>query len=290
MKSSITGRALRRPLAIVLGTNEIASAVAVFLHRARRSVILAHDTYPPVIRRALAFHDVLYGERKSIEGVAAARCDRITEIPAVLAEPDHVVVTRMGLTDLLVLGAVDVIIDARMPKHALRPDFRGLAGMVIGLGPGFIVRKNCDLAVETKPLLIGALVEGGATEPADGTPELVSGAGRERFVYSSIEGCWRTPFEIGGRVYKGMPIGHIDSERIYAPIDGVLRGIARDGTEIPEGVKLVEVDPRIYRNRQGLIEERPRLIAEATLRAVRILEAQRGIHAAAFPMPGTVFN
>jgi hypothetical protein len=276
-----------RRIAIVLGTNEIASAVAISLQRAHRSVILSHDPYPPVIRRGLAFHDVLYGETKVIEGIAAVRIDRIADAVAVLSAPNQVAITRMGLTDLLMLGTIDIIVDARMQKHVAHPDFRGLARMVIGLGPGFTVRKNCDLAVETKPLFIGALIEGGATAPADCTPDALSGVGRERFVYSPIEGIWRTPFEAGGRVYKGMPIGHIDDERIHAPIDGVLRGIARDGSEMPEGVKLVEVDPRIYRRRQTRIDDRPRLIAEATLRAVRILEAH---YYAAMPLPGMLLN
>lgn len=250
-------------------------------------MVLAHDPYPPVIRRATAFHDVLHGEEKSIEDVRAKRIDRIAEAAITLAEPRQVAVTPMGLTDLLMLGTIDIIVDARMQKHTIRPDLRGLARMVIGLGPGYAVRKNCDLAVETKPLLIGALAEGGTTEPADRTPETIAGVGRERFVYSALDGHWRTPFEIGGRVYKGMPIGHIDRERIYAPIDGVLRGIARDDIDIPKGVKLIEVNPRIYRRRQNEIEERPRLIAEATLRAVRILEAH---HKLATTVPGMSLN
>lgn len=276
-----------RRLAIVLGTNDIASAVAVYLRRAYHAVVLAHDPYPPVIRRALAFHDVLYGETKVIEGIAGRRIDHLPEAIGALAEPNLVAVTRMGLTDLLTLGPIDVIVDARLQKHLAHPDFRGLARMAIGLGPGFTVRKNCDLAVETKPLFIGALVEGGTTAPADGIAEELSGAGRERFVYTPIEGTWHTPFEVGGRVYKGMPVGHIDNERIFAPIDGVLRGLARDGIEVPEAVKLLEVDPRIFRRRQDAIEERPRLIAEAVLRAVRILEAQRG---SAVPLPGMLLN
>ena len=281
------GNLLKRPLAIVLGTNEIASAVGVYLQRTHRAVVLAHDPYPPVIRRALAFHDVLYGEAKSIEGVTASRIDRIADAAGVLAAPARIAITRMGLTDLLILGPLDVIVDARMQKHAARPDFRGLARMVIGLGPGFTVGKNCDLAVETKPLKIGVLVAGGTTAPADCTPETIGGFSRERFVYAPLEGCWRTPFELGGRVYKGMPIGHIDRERIIAPIDGILRGIARDGTEMPEGVQLVEVDPRIYRRWQMTIEDRPRLIAEATLRALHILEAQQH---PAVPLPGMLLN
>jgi xanthine dehydrogenase accessory factor len=47
------------PLALVLGTNEIASAVAVHLKAAGHCVILSHDSFPPVIRRAMAFHDAV---------------------------------------------------------------------------------------------------------------------------------------------------------------------------------------------------------------------------------------
>lgn len=52
----------RQPLAVVLGTNEIASAVAVHLKGGGFSVVLSHDPFPPVIRRAMAFHDALYGD------------------------------------------------------------------------------------------------------------------------------------------------------------------------------------------------------------------------------------
>lgn len=52
----------RRPLAIILGTNEIASAIAVHLHRAGWACILSNDPFPPVIRRRMAFHDVLFGD------------------------------------------------------------------------------------------------------------------------------------------------------------------------------------------------------------------------------------
>jgi xanthine dehydrogenase accessory factor len=287
VKTWINLNRARRPLAIVLGTNEIASAVAIHLHRMRYAVILSRDPFPPVIRRGMAFDDALYGEPKAVEGILAIAFDKIADAPAIHAKPQQVAITHMGLTDLLMLGPLDVLVDARLHKHAVTPDFRGLARIMIGLGPGFTVRKNCDLAIETKPVAAGALVEDGTTQAADGTPELLAGAGRERFVYTPYEGFWRTPFEIGGRVYKNMLIGHLDGERICAPIDGVLRGIARDGTEMPKGVKLVEVDPRIYRRRQTFIEERPRLIAEATLRAVHVLDMH---HRTASPMPGMLLN
>ena len=47
-------------LAVILGTNEIASAVAVQLARQCHHVILCHDPFPLVIRRGMAFHDALF--------------------------------------------------------------------------------------------------------------------------------------------------------------------------------------------------------------------------------------
>jgi hypothetical protein len=287
MSETSKNRASNRPLAIVLGTNEIASAVAVHLHRARRAVILSHDRHPPVIRRRMAFHDALYGDPTQVEGIRASRIDKIVDAAGVSSKPGLVAITSMGLTDLLVLRPIEIIVDARMQKHTITPDFRGLARMTIGLGPGFAVGKNCDLAIETRPTSIGTIVDSGMTQMADGVPEPLFGTGRERFAYSSLEGRWRTPFDIGVRVFKGMLVGHIDKERVLAPIDGILSGIVRDGTEVPEGVKIIEVDPRVWRHRQTKIEARPRRIAEATMSAVHILEAQ---NRAAKALPGIFLN
>jgi xanthine dehydrogenase accessory factor len=62
-----------------------------------------------------------------------------------------------------------------------------------------------------------------------------------------------------------------------SPIDGVVRGIARDSTSVLAGVKLIEIDPRGRRASWTGIDERGRAIAEATLRAIRIQQSQRGM-------------
>ena len=61
--------------AVILGTNEIASAVAVRLHRAGFRMVLSHDPLPPVIRRKMAFHDALFDDAVAVEGIAARRAD-----------------------------------------------------------------------------------------------------------------------------------------------------------------------------------------------------------------------
>ncbi|ALK09142.1 xanthine dehydrogenase [Blastochloris viridis] len=259
----------RRPLAVILGTNEIASAVAVFLHRQHYSVVLSYDPNPPVIRRGMAFHDVLYDDPCQLEGVVGQRAETWPELVYALSAPDAVAVTRLGLTDLIVHGQIAVLVDARMQKYAVTPDLRHLAGVTVGLGPGFRVGFNCDVAVETRPANNGKVVDAGTTDAADGIPSLLGEFGRERLVYSDRAGRWRTAIEIGTRVFRGFTVGHLDGLPVAAPLDGMLRGVVRDGLLVPARTKLLEVDPRGRKARWTGIDERPRAIAFATLQAVR---------------------
>ncbi|WOJ88892.1 xanthine dehydrogenase [Methylocapsa polymorpha] len=264
-------------LAVVLGTNEIASAVAVFLSRFGRAVALTHDPLAPVIRRGMAFYDALYDDAPLIEATAAARIESASELFEIASREDQVAVTSLGLTDLLVLGPLDVIVDARMHKRGVMPRLRGLARVTIGLGPGFTARGNCDVAIETRPDRAGLVLRDGATEPQDSAPSQLGGVGVERFVYTHAAGRWRSALDIGARVFKGVILGHLDGAPVAAPIDGILRGLARDGAEMPAGVKLVEVDPRGRASKWTGIDERARAIGEATVRAIMLCESERMI-------------
>lgn len=253
---------------IILGTNEIASAVAARLTWERRRVVLSHDAYPPVIRRGMAFHDALYGDRAEVDGVVADLTQTTLDVVDVLSRPGHVAVSPLPLTDLIPLRAPDVLIDARMQKHRVTPDLRGIAGLVIGLGPNFTAGWNCDVAIETHPAHTGELLENGATLASDGVARVLGGVGKERFIYAARDGVWRTPLDIGARVFKDYLLGRLDGLPIQAPMDGFLRGIARDGVHAARGVKLVEIDPRGRASNWTGTDERGRAIAEAVVRAI----------------------
>ena len=257
--------------AIILGTNEIASAIAVHLSRAGYCVVLSHDPHPPVIRRKMAFHDALFGDVAQVEDIVAERVDDAMRVFRAFREPGCVLVSWLGVLDLLPIRSIDVLIDARLQKHRITPDLRRLARLTVGLGPGFASKSNCDIAVETRPGKIG-LVDSGWTDAADGKASQLGDTGAERFVYSPFAGRWHTPIEIGTRVYKDLVLGHLSGVPIAAPRDGILRGIARDGSEVPAGVKLLEIDPRGRRAQWTGIDDRGRAIAKAALSAI-----QRGI-------------
>lgn len=256
------------PFAVILGTNEIASAIAIHLHRANYAVVLSHDPLPPVIRRKMAFHDALFGDAVTLENVSVERIDSGLELLGAFSKTDGVLITALGLLDLLVVHTLDILIDARLQKYQVTPDLRRLARLTIGLGPGFSAGDNCDVAIETQPAATGRIILSGATAMPDRVPRRLANHGSERFVYSAIPGRWHTAVEIGMRVFKNYLIGNLGGEDVVAPFDGILRGVVRDGTEVPAGVKLLEIDGRGRQARFTGVDSRGRAIARAVVKAI----------------------
>ena len=106
----------------------------------------------------MAFHDALFGDRAVVERIEGERAETAMEIAAVLKKPRHVAVTQLHLTDLIATFPIKVLVDARMQKHRITPDFRGIVDVTVGLGPHFSVGVNCDIAVETRPAKNGTVV------------------------------------------------------------------------------------------------------------------------------------
>jgi hypothetical protein len=254
--------------AVILGTNEIASAIAVRLHRKGFRIVLSHDPLPPVIRRKMAFHDALFDDDVTVEGIAARRADTGLEIRTSLAQASGVTITELGLLDLIVVQAIDILVDARMQKYLATPDLRRLGRLAIGLGPGFAGGLNCDVAIETRPSKAGRIIRQGYADQPDGISRRLGGHAGERFVRADFTGRWNTAIEIGTRVFKDFVVGHLGNEPVRAPFDGILRGIVRDGTEVPAGAKLLEIDSRGRRACWTGTDDRGRLIANAVAEAI----------------------
>jgi hypothetical protein len=217
----------------------------------------------------------LYGDQVSVDGIVGARVDDGVQILKALRQSDKIQVTWLALTDLLSVRAIDILVDARMQKYRVTPDLRRLAGTTIGLGPGFSTDVNCDLAIETRPGRSGLVVPEGWTDAADGIASPLGDAGAERFHYSRSSGRWHSAIEIGSRVFKGFVLGHLAGEAVRAPCDGIVRGIVRDGSDVPAKVKLLEIDARGRHAQWTGIDGRGRSIADAVGRAVTAHAASR---------------
>jgi xanthine dehydrogenase accessory factor len=91
------------------GPCEIASAIAVHLHRDRYGVVLSRDPAAPrVIRRKMVFCDALFDDTVIVDGVAARRPDTGSEIRSALGRGDAVIITELGLLNLIVVSPLDV--------------------------------------------------------------------------------------------------------------------------------------------------------------------------------------
>jgi hypothetical protein len=213
------------PLAIVLGLNEIASAVAVNLHGGGYAVIMVHDAGAPVIRRGMAFFDALFDGKATLGGVTAVNVDSSLAARSQVRAQECICVTRLDLSELLIIGDIDVLIDARVHSDIVTPRLRKLARISIGIGNRFISGEDCDVTV------------------ALGGPEAAHARAVDRTLVmrSPVAGRWHTPLDIGVRIYKGFPLGYLGSTIIKAPVDGILRGIARDDTSVPGSAELIEI-------------------------------------------------
>ena len=116
--------------------------------------------------------------------------------------------------------------------------------------------------------LASGVIHHGAARELAGEPRDLGGHARERYVYAPCDGRFRTEASLGDRVRKGQEIAAIGAMRLAAPLDGVLRGLVRDGVPVAVRTKLIEVDPRGDPAAVVGLGERPRRIAHGVLLAI----------------------
>jgi xanthine dehydrogenase accessory factor len=247
---------------LVLGTDDVASAVGWTLANAGIRTVLVRDPKVPVLRRTMSYDAALDTGSATLEGITAAQTGHpwLGGLLAVSSQdPD------MLMDPLLVEG----VIDARMRRRAEKSDLRGSLGFAIGLGPGFTVGVNVDVAIETAPEATGAIVRRGSTIPAHGKSAIIGGVGRQRFGRIETSGLWWSSCAIGDAVDADMIIGHCAGVPVRAPVDGCLRGLVRTGMFVQARTRVLEVDPRGSQGQYSGIPPRARKIAAATLTALR---------------------
>lgn len=83
---------------------------------------------------------------------------------------------------------------------------------------------------------------------------------------SPMGGLFRTLLSIGTRVPRGKFVGMVGNALLWAPQDGVLTGLVRDGTRVERDAPLIEIGPP--GTRPFGIAPAPRRIAEDVLRGL----------------------
>ena len=265
------GRAARALVVVVLGTNDVASAVAHRLFSAGHAVVLAEGPAPTVTRRGMAFADAVFDGEAELAGLQARRVESVAEAEALLASRAAIPVL-VGWSPLDLAGSLrpDALVDARMRKRARPETLRGLAPLTVGLGPGFAAGEQVDLAVETAwGEDLGRVITSGSTRPLEGEPREIAGHARDRYVYAPVAGVFETTRQIGELVEAGEPLARIGEAVLRAPLGGAVRGLTRSGVPVSAGTKVIEIDPRGAAGQVYGIGERPARIAEGVLAAIR---------------------
>lgn len=254
---------------VVRGIGDIGSAIAHRLFRTGYAVVINDVPTPRTTRRGMSFADAVFEGHAMLQGVHAVRAHDLVRVRETLEAGRAIAVYVRDIGSLVAGIRPAVVVDARMDKHS-RPEVQhGLAALTIALGPDLVAGRHADVVIETSWNGLAEVITHGRTRPLSGEPREIAGHGRDRYVYAPVDGVFRTKAGIGDTVRMGQAIAAISSLILAAPLDGVLRGLVRDGVPVTVGTKLIEVDPRVDSAEIYGIGERPRLIAESVLTVIR---------------------
>ena len=259
---------MREPFVIVRGAGDIATGTIYCLYKCAFKVLALESKKPTAIRRLAAFCEAIYDGESTVEGVTAYRADGISDAERIMSEGGLPVMADEQAESIDMLKP-DVVVDAMIAKRNLGT-FKEMAPLTIGLGPGFTAGRDVHAAVETmRGHNLGRIIYDGSPMPNTGVPGVIAGFSSERVIHSPTEGQIKNISKIADIVTKGQEIAKIGNTAVYASIDGVLRGIIRDGYNVKKGMKIADIDPRIEQvNNCTTISDKARCIAGSVLEII----------------------
>ena len=271
---------LKHITVLIRGAGEMASAVAVVLHRVGFSVVMTELAIPLAIRRTVAFSDAILDDTTQVEGIQAVKYIK----PCEGCEPSQGYIDILENRKIPVLqDSIEIIknikpefyIDARLLKHMVE-DRRLLAQCTIGLGPGFMVGENCDVIIETmRGHNLGKLIWQGSASPNTGVPGKIGGESAKRVVYSSGVGCVQWSVDFGDIVEQNQVLGKIGGIEIKSHISGIVRGLISSKVNATRGMKIADVDPRGSEVDYTTISDKARCVGRGVLEAIMIHKNQK---------------
>lgn len=230
-------------LIIVRGAGDIATGVIQKLHRVGFKVVSLEVPLPTAIRRKVSLCEAIYEGEYIVEDIKSKKLDDICDldfyfsnkIVPIIIDPKGDIIEKLNPL---------AVIDATLCKKNIGTS-KSMAPITIALGPGYEAGKDVDIVVETmRGHNLGRLIFKGPAQKNTGIPGKVEGFDKERVIHSTCEGKVTLLKDIGSFVKKGELICKVDDELIFATIDGLLRGVIRDGSNVPKGMKIADIDPR----------------------------------------------
>ena len=261
-----------KDLIIVRGGGDLATGTIYKLKKSGFPVLILEVANPSAIRRNVAFCEAVYQGSQRVEDMTCYLADSLSQARQFLKEGKlSVLVDPVGesITALKPLAVVDAI----LAKKNLGTS-RQMAPITVALGPGFTAGDDVDAVIETKRgHNLGRVLWHGCAIPNTGIPGMIAGYGKERVIHCPAKGILRNVKSITDIVSKGEVIANVETENglvpVEATLDGILRGLIRDGYPVHVGFKMADIDPRAEEyNNCFTISDKARCIAGGVLEAI----------------------
>ena len=261
----------KNSLVLLRGGGDLATGVALRLHRAGVKVVITELAQPLAVRRTVSFAEAVYEGSHTVEGVKA----KLIEANQLSAHPeqrrrgndaDEIPVIVDPNADILLSSFIfPVVIDARLMKTPPSP-LPTQPPLHIGLGPGFHAGRNCHAVIETRRShTLGRVYWTGTTQPDTGEPE----GDPRRVLRAPSDGVVIGKVNIGDHVEEGQVVAGIsDQFSVVSPFKGVLRGLIHDGLNVKRGMKIGDVDARDDATACYLVSDKALAIGGGVLEAI----------------------
>ena len=263
-----------RDIVLIRSGGDISSGIIERLYKCGFKVVVLETGNPSSIRREVSFGEAVYRKKMTINGLTSVLADNIEEMEKIL-ENDEIPVLIDEKGRYISILKPFILIDAILAKKNLGTHIN-MAPITIGVGPGFFAGKDVHAVIETKRgHHLGEVIYSGEAIKNSGIPGNIGGFAKERVIHSEWEGNIRNISKIGDTVRKGETIALINGNKILATIDGILRGIIRDGYFVTKGFKIADIDPRMdeYEN-CFTISDKARSVGGGALEAILALKNQ----------------
>ena len=270
-----------KDLIIVRGGGDLATGTIYKLKKSGFPVLILETANPSAIRRNVAFCEAVYQGRQTVEDMTCHLAESVEQAQQFLAEGKLTVLVDPAGESIRELKPLAVV-DGILAKKNLGTS-RDMAPITVALGPGFVAGQDVDAVIETKRgHNLGRVLWSGSAAPNTGIPGIIGGYGKERVIHSPAEGILRNVKKITDTVSKGDVIAVVETGTgtvpVEATLDGILRGLIRDGYPVQVGFKMADIDPRAeeYDN-CFTISDKARCIAGGVLEAILQRKGELGL-------------
>ena len=228
---------------LIKGAGDLATGIASRLYGAGHQIMMTDIAVPLTVRRLVAFSRAVYEGEAVVEDMTARLAKNQEEAEEIMEQGDIPVIVDPK-AECIQWFQPDVIVDAILAKRNLGTS-RNMAPLTIGLGPGFFAGEDVDYVVETmRGHDLARIITEGPAIPNTGVPGMVGGVSKERVIHSPGTGRIHNMVHIADIVEKGQILAYVGETPVEASITGVLRGIIKEGYNVPVGMKIADIDPR----------------------------------------------